>query len=433
MNSDAFHDSDTPRDRLPNATRHVGDLLPAFLNGTLDRFSAERVRVHLATCAACQTQRDAWETIRRASQASVASAPGPAPDLMERVWAEIERDESGRRLALVPVDASSPTSFAERVKSMLRFDRQPSGRSLIRPLSIAAAGAALVASVALTPIGSYAQGFLTIFTPQQFAAVPVTQAELASLPDLSNYGTYTHSAHVQPRPATSAANASSMAGFTVLVPKSLPSGVTGSPSYEVIAGQSASFTFNAATARATAAKQGKTLPAMPANIDGSTVQVTTGAGVLTTYGSNAAKALKADPTAAANVKIKEAQNSGTARAAEAMSTSALMIGQMVAPTINSTGASVSDLEAYLLAQPGISPDLANAIKSIGDPTTTLPIPIPVGKATSHPIQVQGVTGLSVADSTGIGGGIIWQKGGMIYGVAGTFTENDLIAIANSLQ
>jgi anti-sigma factor RsiW len=432
MKSEAFHDSDNPRARQPNS-RHVGDLLPAFLNGTLDRFNAERVRVHLATCAACQTERDAWETIRRAAQASVATAPRPAPDLMQRVWSEIDRDEApARRLTLVSAQAS-PTSFGERLKSMLHFDRQLGGRAFLRPLSVAAAGAALVAAVALTPIGSYAQGFLTIFTPQQFAAVPVTQAELASLPDLSNYGTYTHSSHARPQAATSAAQASSLAGFTVLAPKSLPSGVTGPASYEVMPGQSASFTFNAATARATAAKQGKTLPPMPANVDGSTVQVTSGAGVLTTYGSGAAKALKGDPTAVANMKIKEAQNPNAAQVGEALSGPTLVIGQMVAPTINSTGASVSDLEAYLLAQPGISPDLANAIKSIGDPTTTLPIPIPVGKATSHPVQVQGVTGLSVADSTGLGGGIIWQKNGMIYGVAGTLTENDLIAVANSLQ
>jgi hypothetical protein len=431
MKSETFHDSDSPRARLPNS-RHVGDLLPAFLNGTLDRFSAERVRVHLATCAACQTERDAWDTIRRATQASVAATPRPAPDVLQRVWSEIQRDESpARRLALVSAEAS-PTSFGERLKSMLRFDRQSAGRAFLRPLSVAAAGAALVAAVALTPIGSYAQGFLTIFTPQQFAAVPVTQAELASLPDLSNYGTYTHSPRGNPQSATSAAQASSLAGFTVQVPKSLPSGVTGPAAYEVMASQSASFTFNAATARATAAKQGKTLPQMPANIDGSTVQVTTGTGVLTTYGTSAMSALKADPTAVANMKIKEAQKPGSTQEAAALQ-SQLIIGQMVAPTINSTGASVSDLEAYLLAQPGISPDLANAIKSIGDPTTTMPIPIPVGKATSHSIQVQGVAGLSVADSTGLGGGIIWQKNGMIYGVAGTFSENDLIAVANSLQ
>jgi hypothetical protein len=201
----------------------------------------------------------------------------------------------------------------------------------------------------------------------------------------------------------------------------------------VIGGQSASFTFSAAKAQATAARKGQKLPSMPANVDGSTIQVSTGSAVLAAYGGGSASYSKADPTIVANMKIKEAQKPGSTDAAEAMNGPMLIVGQTKAPTVSSSGASVADLEAYLLAQPGISPDLAAAIKAIGDPTTTLPIPIPIGKAVSHPVQVQGVTGLSVADSTNIGGGIIWEKNGMVYGVAGSFDENELLAVANSLQ
>jgi hypothetical protein len=172
---------------------------------------------------------------------------------------------------------------------------------------------------------------------------------------------------------------------------------------------------------------------MPANVDGSTIQISTGSAVLTTYGGGNASYSKADPTVIANIKAKEAAKPGSSQSADAFNVPTLVIGQTTAPTVTSTGASAADVEKYLLAQPGISPDLKSAITSIGDPTTTLPIPVPVGKATSHPVQVQGVTGLSVADSTGIGGGIIWQKNGMVYGVAGTLTENDLIAVADSLQ
>ena len=78
-------------------------------------------------------------------------------------------------------------SLVERVKSMLQLERQPSRRSFLRPLSVAAAGAAIFAAVALTPIGSFAQGFLTIFTPRQVVAVPVSAAELKSLPNLDSY------------------------------------------------------------------------------------------------------------------------------------------------------------------------------------------------------------------------------------------------------
>jgi hypothetical protein len=187
--------------------------------------------------------------------------------------------------------------------------------------------------------------------------------------------------------------------------------------------QTASFTFNAAKAQASAAAQGKTLPAMPANIDGSSVTVTTGSAVLAMYGAPAASS-----ESKATAKMVEANPASAASLGPV-----LVIGQTTAPVVTSTGVSAADLEAYLLAQPGISPDLASAIRAIGDPTSTLPIPIPMSKASSHSVQVQGVTGVSVADSTGLGGGIIWVKNGIVYGIAGSFSENDLLAAANSLH
>ncbi len=452
MNSKAFDNPDSSREGGASS-RHVDGLLPSFLNGSLDRFNAERVRIHLANCPACQSELKTWEAIQHASQASVAVLPSPSAEFMNRVWLEIERDDARRRLMLVPRAEVPPTSLIERVKTMLQPERQSNRRAFLRPLSVAAAGAAIVAAVALTPIGSYAQGFLTIFTPQQITAVSVTQDQMRSLPDLNSYGTFTQTSRIQPRSVSDAAAASTAAGIKVLVPGSLPGGVPNSPSYEVMGGQSASFTFSAAKALATAEQKGKSLPPMPANIDGSTIQVTTGSAVLTIYGGNHSNIRSADPTVIANMKIKEqakaaAEKSGgagsllgksTGNGASSVSSEdmqnlpSLVIGQTTAPVVTSTGATAAELEAYLLAQPGIDPNLASTIRAIGDPSTTLPIPIPVGKASSHPIQVQGVNGLSVADSTGIGGGIIWQKGGMVYGVAGTLSESDLIAIANSLQ
>jgi len=164
---------------------------------------------------------------------------------------------------------------------------------------------------------------------------------------------------------------------------------------------------------------------MPGNIDGSSVQVSTGAAVVSTYGMP-------DTTNVGAAKATASKVKSDSEAIESMG-SILVIGQSTAPVVTSSGVSAADLESYLLAQPGISPDLANAIRAIGDPTSTLPIPVPVSKATSHTVQVQGVSGISVADSTGLGGGIIWVKNGLVYGVAGTFSENDLLAVANSLH
>lgn len=301
------------------------------------------------------------------------------------------------------------------------------GRRIARPIWGGVAAAALAGALILTPVGSYAQGFITIFQPKQVAAVPISQGELQSLPDLADYGTVTKPTRQKGQEVSSAAAASAASGMKVLVPGALPTGIPTTATYEVMPGQSGSFTFSAAKAQAAAAAKGKTLPPMPANIDGSSIQITTGPAVATVYVDKAA-------AKAAESKAEQSK-SETVNAAEVASSVGpmLIVGQTTAPEVKSTGVSAAELESYLLDQPGISPDLANAIKAIGDPSSTLPIPIPVSKASSHNVQVQGVTGLAVADSTGLGGGIIWQKDGMVYGVAGTLTENQLIAVANSLH
>jgi hypothetical protein len=54
-------------------------------------------------------------------------------------------------------------------------------------------------------------------------------------------------------------------------------------------------------------------------------------------------------------------------------------------------------------------------------------------AHSESVTVQGVQGLAVGDSTGLGSVVVWVKGGIIYGVGGTLPESQVIAIANSLR
>jgi hypothetical protein len=106
---------------------------------------------------------------------------------------------------------------------------------------------------------------------------------------------------------------------------------------------------------------------------------------------------------------------------------------MKAPKLSSTGVSVTEIENYVLRLPGVSPQLASAIRSIGDLTTTLPIPIPVDLASSQPVTVQGAQGLAVGDSTGVGSLVVWEKNGIVYGVGGTLAESEVLNIANSLH
>ena len=105
-----------------------------------------------------------------------------------------------------------------------------------------------------------------------------------------------------------------------------------------------------------------------------------------------------------------------------------------APVVKSSGVSVSQLEDFLVSQPGITPAMAVAIRSIGDPIAAgnLPVPVPTEYATSKPVTVKGgYSGVIVKDNTGLASAVIWQKGDTVYAVAGHLTQDQLLAIAGT--
>jgi len=284
----------------------------------------------------------------------------------------------------------------------------------------AAAGVVIVAS-ALT-LSGVAESVLKIFEPKTVVAVPLTQGDLTYLGQactglnlqecLGAYGTFVWTTPPQPKEVNSRSQASAQAGFTALAPTSVPSSVTGDPRYGVINRSTATFTFSADSTRQSAARVNRTAPPMPANIDGSKLFITGGPAVVQIWGAPAGA-------------------TGATGAYPDVPT--LVIGQAKAPTVSSDGITVDELRSYLLSQPGISPQLAAAIRAIGDPSSTLPVPVPAELAVSHPVTVQGVQGLYVGDNTGIASAVIWQKDGMMFEVIGSFNESQALSIANSMR
>ncbi len=98
--------------------------------------------------------------------------------------------------------------------------------------------------------------------------------------------------------------------------------------WEVIGHGSATFTLDAAAAAAAAAKAGHSPPTIPASLNGTTVTVAAGPAVLAVYGASAL-GRPAPPT--------------------------LLIAQGVRPTASTNGATLQQLEDFLVAQPGVSP------------------------------------------------------------------------------
>jgi len=250
--------------------------------------------------------------------------------------------------------------------------------------------------------------------------VQVSVADLQSLNGLGDFGTLTWTTKPEPQLVSSAAEAATVSGLHVPVVGTLPSGVSSNVTYAAMPAAVGVFTFDAATAAATAAKAGKTLPKMPAGMDGSKLTVTVGPAVVEIFGT-------------LNAAGVGTLNAAGAADASQLSLPQLVVGASSAPVVTSTGVTTQQLEDYLLSLPGVSPKLAAAIRAVKDPSTTLPIPIPIEYATSKSVTVQGVGGVAVGDNTGLGAGVIWIKSGTVYGVAGALKQDAILGIANGLK
>jgi len=259
--------------------------------------------------------------------------------------------------------------------------------------------AAMVAgALAFTP----APNLFTIFQPQQVTTISVLPGELRTLPNLRQFG-YVHFApNLQARQFSSLGAAQTDAGFHVRQPASVPAWVPRQTAYQVLPAETSSISFSRSKAAAFAMRHGERLPAMPSAINGTTISLHTHAAVITVYGRR-------------------------------QDIPSLVVGQTTAPTIASSGASLRTIETYLLRVPGISKQLVRQIESIGNPATTLPIPIPVNWAYAQHVTVQGHQAVLVGDNTGVASIVVWEDHGVIYGVAGALTQGQVLQIANSLR
>jgi hypothetical protein len=269
----------------------------------------------------------------------------------------------------------------------------------------AAAGLAAAAVLALAVTGT-AQQLFTVLQPSSVQIVPVTTSELQSMPDLAQFGTVQWTGDPNLTPVADAAAAEAATGLSAPAPLAVPSGVPTSIAYAVVQQATATFTFSASKAQAWAAARGVSLPAMPAGMDGSSLELTVGPAIVEVYGG----------LAGSEGQIPK-----------------LVAGKMKSPVVQSTGPSVQEIEDYLTSIPSFPADLAAQIRALGDPTTTLPLPIPVDRASAQQADINGSQGVLVGDNTGLGAGAIWVRQGYVYGVAGTQPEDTILQLARSVH
>ncbi|HEV3232005.1 MAG TPA: hypothetical protein VG245_07110 [Candidatus Dormibacteraeota bacterium] len=362
-------------------------------------------RRHLDTCDHCRSRAEAAAIDARAAATTLA-VPEGVPDV-EAALARV------RAAGGSPAARHRP-SLLDRIAAAIAINP---GRSL-RPVGALAVAVGLAAVLV---VSGTAQSMLSVFEPKTVTPVAISPqlASFRGIPDLSAYGTVNPLQNPHLSRAVSAADASAQSGLAILVPGTLPRDASTTPSYYVMSHFNASFTFDAAKARAAAAALGRTLPPLPSGLDGTTLALDAGPGVATTY-------------ATANTAAVPAAGGGDIGSLLA-SLPELAVVQMKTPTVTSAGLSVRDLEHALLSMPGIPSELKAQIKAIGDPATTLPIPIPTSGVTSKQVAIQGVSGLALGDNTGIGSAVIWIKNGEVFAVAAQASVDEVVAVGRSMH
>jgi len=406
-------------------------------DGTLRRLLDEPVAVavadedHAHRCLRCQTvigrmhEDDVFMTLGLGENVALT----PAEVALERL-----RTVERTRPALAPTAGQG--WLAGPTEPVRRRRRRP----LLRPVTVVTSALVLVGGAT----AAAATGLVPIFEPESVAPVVIQAGDIASLHALSRFGRITGTSGLDLTPEGSASALASAAGFavpTVTVPAGL---VSGSASYWLVGPESAQLQISVMKAEQVAAKQGVTLPPAPPGVDGSVLQVATGAGALEVWGLTLPGGVGpgdglfgSSSSGSASGPSGQSGPSGTAAGPASGGAGTvvsdlpqLAVAEVQGPTVSSSGANLETLENYLLSQPGISPELAAQIRAIGDPSSTLPIPVPAG-ANSSTVELNGHVAV-VLDAESEGSAVIWAENGRLFAVLGQAGTSDLLDVARQI-
>lgn len=369
--------------------RHVPD-------GVLRRIDDEPLAVpdkvidHVGGCGRCSARRA--EIARDAGRAArLLSTPQLVPDA-DLAWARLR---GGLRRSR-DKGADRPRTPAPGPWRRVRFP----GVSLRAGLVLGAIGVVVAGTAAAATL-------TTVFAPTHVAPVSLSRGDVRAItaflgvgdgqtlggftaPSGSStirFGRITWSSSGGASTVSSLAQATSAAGFRASLPAHLPAGVGPTEQFTVQPRVSVTVRFNASAK----------------SLAGSSVSLEAGPAVFAQYA-----------------------------AASGPNVPTLGVLTMPRPTASSMGASTSQLEAFLLGQPGIPPQLAEEIRLIGDLRTTLPVPVPRG-ASVRSVKVSGWPGILLADSSNAAAGVVWEDGrGMLHVVAGILDSQDVLNVAGQL-
>ena len=341
-------------------------------------------RAHVAGCATCLR---ALDTVRADAQLvdSALATSGTAGIDTDTAWA----------LFSATADARTTTAPARLTAGA----RRGHWRTTVRRPAVAA----LSAVVLLMGAGvAAANDWLPIFQTQRVDTVEVTSTDLVQVPDLSAYGDLEVTQEPDPQQVADAETALERTGLAVPEVAQLPAGVTGDPAYQVAGTVSATFTFSAEKAAQAAAAAGEVLPPPPAGLDGSSLRLEAGPGVAAVW---------SQPTGVPT----------------------LVVARVGAPKVYSSGVPFETVRDYLLSLPGLPAGLADQLRDLSADGGTLPLPVPAELVTSSTADVGGTEATVLTSRNGLFAGVVWVQDGVMTGVAGSLSADELLSIARGLR
>ena len=345
----------------------------------------DRERRHLAECDQCRAH-----SAEIADDAALAARTLSAPEQIADVDLEwiLLQDMFGP-------GAPAPAGARRAVRVPRRVLNVSVGAGTAAVAGVLAAGVA--AAAALT----------TVYAPTHVAPVPVSPGDLRAVESITGiggspadglppsgsrqlaFGDMSWSTAGNPRQVASIAAARAMTHLALPTPATLPAGV-GAPSSVMVQPQvTVTIRFSQSAG---------------SGVAGSTLEVTGGPAIAVQYGGRSGGA--------------------------GLTTLAIVAAQR--PLATSTGATASQLETFLLSHAGLPSSLAQELRLLGNPASTLPVPIPRGMWVQR-THIGGAPALLVTDSTAFASGIIWEShGGVVYGVGGLLDREDVLSVARQV-
>ncbi|SHG18569.1 hypothetical protein [Geodermatophilus nigrescens] len=350
---------------------------------------ADADRAHVAGCDVCL----AGLARARADADAVGAALSPAALTLAGTTGAAGTDAAWHRLSAAVAAQARPALVPAPAPA-----RASRWRGALRSPVVAAMGVVVVLGGAGA---AAAADWLQVFRTEEVAAVPVSTTDLVGLPDLTAYGDVTFVSEPDVREVADAAAAEDATGLEAPEVAELPTGVTGEPAWTVGGRAVAEFTFSADRAAQAAAAAGETLPPPPAGLDGATFRLEAGPGVAAVW-------------------------------SEARGVPALVVGRVTAPVAYSSGVPFETARDYLLGLPGLPDELAAQLRTFTGDGTTLPLPVPAELATVSTADVDGTEATVLATRDGTLHGVVWVEDGVVTGVAGSLSEDEVLAVARDL-